>query len=445
MPHVTFHVQVSTKLGEEVRLVGSSPQLGCWKPAYGVPLWTTPDTYPVWKSQSIYISDGVEYKYVVIRPRPEGHDLHASWGTTWEECSKRRIPYTSGQGCDTISVEECFGDNSICTTTYANCKEDMENQDALETEDMDNITTKLPNIVAKLEEDLAKAKADLAKANADLAKANREIATMKMEASQSIKPDESKRTQNVKPDESKPTSDETDHSSKLEKRGSSSDSSVCMIVDLTAQELDEADAEYYPPQASSDVTLLPLPEQRLLAKSKQKPQTTPSLGQALPAAPEPRKSNKLLPKSSKQEPKTVSLSCEKRTEESTEAPNEKLWSLIIQSPVMLFIKGDAGQPNCGRSAELVKILKDEQIKFSSFDVSSDMDVRDGLKAYSKWPTYPQLFVDGKLVGGLDTVKELQKEGVLEDEIGLHNLPVAHHCKYFEELASQMTTSPIVGA
>jgi glutaredoxin len=58
----------------------------------------------------------------------------------------------------------------------------------------------------------------------------------------------------------------------------------------------------------------------------------------------------------------------------------------------------------------VDILNQEQVRFGSFDILTDNEVREGLKKLSNWPTYPQLYVNGKLIGGLDIVKELQEEG-----------------------------------
>lgn len=74
--------------------------------------------------------------------------------------------------------------------------------------------------------------------------------------------------------------------------------------------------------------------------------------------------------------------------------NERLSSLINQAPVMLFMKGSPEQPKCGFSRTIVNILKDENIAFNSFDIFTDEDVRQGLKSYSNWPTYPQLYVKG---------------------------------------------------
>jgi len=96
--------------------------------------------------------------------------------------------------------------------------------------------------------------------------------------------------------------------------------------------------------------------------------------------------------------------------------NERLESLIKSHPVMLFMKGNPEVPQCGFSSKIVSILKQEGITFGSFNILSDEEVRTGLKTYSNWPTYPQLYANGKLVGGLDIVKELQEAGELKDAV-----------------------------
>jgi len=73
------------------------------------------------------------------------------------------------------------------------------------------------------------------------------------------------------------------------------------------------------------------------------------------------------------------------------------------------MKGNPEAIRCGFSRQIVEVLKTNTIAFDTFDILSDEEVRQGLKAYSDWPTYPQLYVDGKLVGGLDIVKELVAE------------------------------------
>ncbi|CAE7851877.1 GLRX3 [Symbiodinium sp. KB8] len=85
---------------------------------------------------------------------------------------------------------------------------------------------------------------------------------------------------------------------------------------------------------------------------------------------------------------------------------------------MLFMKGDASSPRCGFSAQMVELLQKSGIEFSSFDILSDNTVREGLKTYSNWPTYPQLYVNGKLVGGLDIIKEMMEDEPLHEQLGV---------------------------
>merc|ERR1712113_1593 len=104
---------------------------------------------------------------------------------------------------------------------------------------------------------------------------------------------------------------------------------------------------------------------------------------------------------------------------TSEAPIEdRLKDLINKAPVMLFMKGSPDAPRCGFSRKICETLTDQSIKFGSFDILSDEEVRQELKAYSNWPTYPQLYAKGKLIGGLDIVKELVEEGSLHDELGV---------------------------
>lgn len=92
--------------------------------------------------------------------------------------------------------------------------------------------------------------------------------------------------------------------------------------------------------------------------------------------------------------------------------NQRLKKLINAAPCMLFMKGSPQEPRCGFSRQIVALLKDHSIQFSTFDILSDEQVRQGLKTYSNWPTYPQLYANGELVGGLDIVKELAESGEL---------------------------------
>ena len=81
---------------------------------------------------------------------------------------------------------------------------------------------------------------------------------------------------------------------------------------------------------------------------------------------------------------------------------------------MLFMKGNPQEPKCGFSRKMVALLDEAKIRFSSFDILTDQDVREALKHYSNWPTYPQLYIKGELVGGLDVVAELIEEDELKD-------------------------------
>lgn len=95
-----------------------------------------------------------------------------------------------------------------------------------------------------------------------------------------------------------------------------------------------------------------------------------------------------------------------------ESLNDRLAKLVNKAPVMLFMKGSPSEPRCGFSNKMVELLKRNNVKFDSFDILSDQDVREGLKAFSNWPTYPQLYCKGKLIGGLDIVRELEEGGEL---------------------------------
>lgn len=98
--------------------------------------------------------------------------------------------------------------------------------------------------------------------------------------------------------------------------------------------------------------------------------------------------------------------------ESQAQLHARLGKLVRASPVMAFIKGTPDAPRCGFTKQLLALLKEQAIEFGSFDILSDQTVREGLKTFSNWPTYPQLYIDGELVGGLDVIKELAAAGEL---------------------------------
>ncbi|KAG1355132.1 monothiol glutaredoxin-S11 [Cocos nucifera] len=90
-----------------------------------------------------------------------------------------------------------------------------------------------------------------------------------------------------------------------------------------------------------------------------------------------------------------------------------LESLINLCPVMVFMKGKPEEPKCGFSRKVVEILQQEKVAFESFDILSDDEVRQGLKVFSNWSSYPQLYIKGELIGGSDIVLEMQKSGELK--------------------------------
>jgi monothiol glutaredoxin len=104
----------------------------------------------------------------------------------------------------------------------------------------------------------------------------------------------------------------------------------------------------------------------------------------------------------------------------TEDVRARIQGLIGSSRVVLFMKGTKQFPACGFSNTVVQILKKEGVAFETFNVLADPEVRQGLKEFSSWPTYPQLYVGGKFVGGCDIVSEMHQSGELAKELGAAN-------------------------
>lgn len=95
-----------------------------------------------------------------------------------------------------------------------------------------------------------------------------------------------------------------------------------------------------------------------------------------------------------------------------DALRDRLQALVDAHPVVLFMKGSPTQPQCGFSARVCAILAEHRAPFHSVDVLADDAVRDGMKAFADWPTFPQLWVKGELVGGCDIVEDLHERGGL---------------------------------
>jgi monothiol glutaredoxin len=101
---------------------------------------------------------------------------------------------------------------------------------------------------------------------------------------------------------------------------------------------------------------------------------------------------------------------------------EKIEALVASGDVVLFMKGTRTSPRCGFSAAVVDVLDDFLEEYVTVDVLSDEAVRDGIKAYSDWPTIPQLFVRGSFVGGADIIREMKASGELEALLGASERP-----------------------
>ncbi|WP_419808797.1 Grx4 family monothiol glutaredoxin [Sphingomonas sp.] len=94
--------------------------------------------------------------------------------------------------------------------------------------------------------------------------------------------------------------------------------------------------------------------------------------------------------------------------------NARIDALVKASPVVLFMKGSPLFPQCGFSSRAVAILNHLNVEFESVDVLQDQGIRQGIKAYSDWPTIPQLYADGEFVGGSDIMMEMYESGELAD-------------------------------
>ena len=95
---------------------------------------------------------------------------------------------------------------------------------------------------------------------------------------------------------------------------------------------------------------------------------------------------------------------------------ERIRKVIEENSVMLFMKGSPDFPQCGFSGRVVQILDACSAEFGSADVLMDPELREGIKAYSNWPTIPQLYIQGELIGGSDIVMEMHENGELKKKI-----------------------------
>lgn len=93
--------------------------------------------------------------------------------------------------------------------------------------------------------------------------------------------------------------------------------------------------------------------------------------------------------------------------------NERIAKIVGENDVVLFMKGTPLFPQCGFSSRAVAILDHCNVAYESVDVLQDMDIRQGIKSFSDWPTIPQLYVKGEFVGGSDIMMEMYEAGELQ--------------------------------
>ncbi|MFM1812454.1 MAG: hypothetical protein RLZZ336_1392 [Cyanobacteriota bacterium] len=95
---------------------------------------------------------------------------------------------------------------------------------------------------------------------------------------------------------------------------------------------------------------------------------------------------------------------------------QRIEGLIASSPVFVFMKGNKLMPQCGFSNNVVQILHALGVPFETFDVLSDMEIRQGIKEFSEWPTIPQVYVKGEFLGGSDILIEMYNSGELREKL-----------------------------
>jgi monothiol glutaredoxin len=98
----------------------------------------------------------------------------------------------------------------------------------------------------------------------------------------------------------------------------------------------------------------------------------------------------------------------------TDATHQRISEIVNGSDVVLFMKGTPYFPQCGFSSKAIAILEHVGVEFASVDVLQDPEVRAGIKAFSDWPTIPQLYVKGEFIGGSDIMMEMFEEGELAE-------------------------------
>jgi monothiol glutaredoxin len=133
------------------------------------------------------------------------------------------------------------------------------------------------------------------------------------------------------------------------------------------------------------------------------------------------------------------------TDAVPETTREKIQALVASDRVVLFMKGVRRAPQCGFSASVVELLDEWVDEYATIDVLSDAELREGIKAFSDWPTIPQLYVGGEFIGGADIIRELAQTGELAQTLGVEAKPIEPPRITITDLAAEQFRAAFAGS
>jgi monothiol glutaredoxin len=96
---------------------------------------------------------------------------------------------------------------------------------------------------------------------------------------------------------------------------------------------------------------------------------------------------------------------------------DRIRESIAQNKIVIYMKGSPSFPMCGFSAATIEVFEDLGVPYATVDVLKDPEIREGIKRFSNWPTIPQVYIDGKFIGGCDIVREMHANGELGPLVG----------------------------
>lgn len=97
----------------------------------------------------------------------------------------------------------------------------------------------------------------------------------------------------------------------------------------------------------------------------------------------------------------------------SDSTSERIRESIESNKILIYMKGSPSFPMCGFSAATIEVFEELGVPYNTVDVLKDPEIREGIKRFSNWPTIPQVYIDGKFVGGCDIVREMHANGELE--------------------------------